>query len=160
MQRKDKVKSAGAPTAAPQPAPASSLSAEERDQRLYQAVLAYRSARYAEADAAARELRAAVADFFPALLLGGMVAGKCGRGAEGIELLREAVALDPQSAEARSELASLLRSEGRTMRPSPPPSRRCGSGPRMRGTTTISGCAISPQAARRSRSRSSRARSP
>ena len=113
MQRKDKVKSAGAPTAAPQPAPASSLSAEERDQRLYQAVLAYRSARYAEADAAARELRAAVADFFPALLLGGMVAGKCGRGAEGIELLREAVALDPQSAEARSELASLLRSEGR-----------------------------------------------
>ncbi|HSY46824.1 MAG TPA: sulfotransferase [Steroidobacteraceae bacterium] len=113
MQRKDKVKSAGAPTAAPQAASASSLSAEERDQRLYQAVLAYRSARYAEADAAARELRAAVADFFPALLLGGMVAGKCGRGAEGIALLREAVALDPQSAEARSELASLLRSEGR-----------------------------------------------
>jgi len=113
MQRKDKVKSAGAPTAAPQPAPASSLSAEERDQRLYQAVLAYRGARYAEADAAARELRAAVADFFPAVLLGGMVAGKCGRGAEGIELLREAAALDPQSAEARSELASLLRSEGR-----------------------------------------------
>ncbi len=76
-------------------------------------MLAYQAGRYEEAEGEARALRSAVADFFPAVLLLGMIAGKTGRSAEGIELLRAAVALDHRSAEARGELAALLRAAGR-----------------------------------------------
>jgi tetratricopeptide (TPR) repeat protein len=92
----------------------SALTAEARDQRLYDAVLAYRAGNYDEAETEARLLTAAVPGFFPAVLLLGMVAARIGRAAEGVELLREAIALDRRSVEARNELATLLRSEGRS----------------------------------------------
>jgi tetratricopeptide (TPR) repeat protein len=89
------------------------LDPETRDRRLYDAAVAFRAGRYDTAEAAGRALLAAAPEFFPALLLLGMVAGKTGRPAEGIALLRRAVARDRRSADARNELAGLLRSEGR-----------------------------------------------
>jgi tetratricopeptide (TPR) repeat protein len=89
------------------------LTAEVRDRRLYDAVLAYRAGEFAEAEAEARRLVVAVPGFFPAVLLLGMATAHNGRAAEGIELLREAIALDRRSIVARNELAILLRSEGR-----------------------------------------------
>ncbi len=85
------------------------LTPEARDQRLYEAVVAFQDGRYAEASA--RPL-AEIPRYFPALLLMGMIAAKTGRATEGIEFLRSAIALDRRSAEARSELATLLRAEG------------------------------------------------
>ena len=89
------------------------LTAEARDQRLYEAVLAFRAGEYTEAEAEARRLLKAVPGFFPAALLLGMIAARTKRAAEGIELLREAIALDRRSVEARNELSSLLRAAGR-----------------------------------------------
>jgi tetratricopeptide (TPR) repeat protein len=91
----------------------SALTAEARDQRLYDAVLAFRAGNYDEAESQARQLAATVPGFFPSVLLLGMVAARTGRAPEGIALLREATALDRRSIEARNELASLLRSEGK-----------------------------------------------
>jgi tetratricopeptide (TPR) repeat protein len=91
----------------------SDLDPEERDQRLYRAVLAYQAGQYVEAEADARGLLDEAPRFFPAMLLLGMVAGRTARPSEGIELLRQAVALDRRSIEAHNELASLLRAEGR-----------------------------------------------
>jgi tetratricopeptide (TPR) repeat protein len=110
--KKRNVKSSGAPPARPQHV-TGTLPEEERDRRLYQAVLDYQAGRYDAAEATARELRAAAPQLFPAVLLLGMIAGRTGRAAQGVELLREALALDHRSAEARSELAMLLRAAGR-----------------------------------------------
>lgn len=88
-------------------------SAEARDQRLYEAVLAFRAGKYDEAEVEASRLLEAVPGFFPVVLLLGMIAARTNRPDEGIERLREAIALDRRSAYARNELASLLRAEGR-----------------------------------------------
>ncbi len=90
------------------------LTAEARDQLLYDAVLDFRAGRYEESEAKSRRLLAAIPHFFPALLLLGMTVAKTGAAAEAIESLRQAIALDRRSIDARNELASLLRSEGRT----------------------------------------------
>ena len=90
------------------------IDAQARDELLYAAVLDHQAGRFDEADAKSQRLLAMVPGFFPALLLRGMIAGKTARPAEGIELLREAVALNRRSGEARNELAGLLRSQGRT----------------------------------------------
>src|SRR5215472_15033467 len=92
---------------------ANALSPEQRDQRLFEAVRAFQEGKYGESEAEARELLQAAPEFFPVVLLLGMIAARSGRTAEGIDLLREAVALDRRSVEARNELASLLRAEGR-----------------------------------------------
>ena len=88
--------------------------AQARDQLLYDAVLDFQSARYAEAEAKSSELLTVAPDFPPALLLHGMIASRTGRAAQAIELLGRSAALDSRNAEVRNELASALRAAGRT----------------------------------------------
>ncbi len=112
--RQGRANAGGAATSQPAAEDSLSLTTQARDQRLYDAVLAYRDGKYDAAEAAARRLAATAPDFFPAVLLLGMVAARTGRGAEGIEWLRKAVGLDRRSVEAHNELAGVLRAEGRS----------------------------------------------
>ena len=93
--------------------PANTLTAEERDQRLYETVRAFQAGNYDESEAGACRLLQVVPGFFPAVLLRGMIAARMKRTAEGIAILQEAVKLDRRSVEARNELANLLRAAGR-----------------------------------------------
>ena len=106
-------RTASAPKSPPVAEARPALTPEARDRRLYDAALAYRAGEYDKAETEARHLAAAAPGFFSAVLLLGMIAARTGRAAEGIELLREAVGLDRRSVEARNELASLLRVQGR-----------------------------------------------
>jgi len=89
------------------------MTPEARDTLLYQAVLAFQIGENAEAENKCRGVLDAHPQFFPALLLQGMIAGKTGRTELGIELLSAAVAQNRRSIEARNELAILLRAAGK-----------------------------------------------
>jgi tetratricopeptide (TPR) repeat protein len=112
--RQRRANAGGAATSQPAAEDSLTLTTQARDQRLYHAVLAYRDGKYDAAEGAARRLVAAAPNFFPAVLLLGMVAARTGRAGEGIEWLRKAVGLDRRSVEAHNELAGLLRAEGRS----------------------------------------------
>ena len=88
------------------------IAAQMRDRQLGEAMRAYRAGRYGEVETGVRRMLAAAPDFFPAVLLMGMVAGKTGRASLGIELLRRALALDRKSVVALNELANLLLATG------------------------------------------------
>src|SRR5271166_4427364 len=68
--------------------PANTLTAEERDQRLYEAVRAFQTGNYDESEAGACRLLQVVPGFFPAVLLRGMIAARTKRTAEGIAILQ------------------------------------------------------------------------
>ena len=88
--------------------------AQARDQLLYDAVVDFQAARYVEAEAKSSQLLAVEPLFPAALLLHGMIASRTGRAAQAIDLLHRATALDSRNADARNELASALRADGRT----------------------------------------------
>ena len=96
-----------------QPDEPPALTAQARDELLYNAVVDFRAGRYGEAEEKSLQLQQMAPQFFPSLLLLGMIAWRTGRAADSIERLRAAVALDRRSADARNELAGVLRAEGR-----------------------------------------------
>jgi len=86
--------------------------AERRDQLLLQAVIAHRDGRIDQAERLGQMVLAEEPRYPPALQLLGMIAGKTGRTALGINLLREAIVRQPESVDCRIELAMLLRNDG------------------------------------------------
>jgi tetratricopeptide (TPR) repeat protein len=103
----------GAPAAA-MPRRTSKQDAEIRDQMLLDAAFAYQSGQFAEAEAKGRTLLERFPKFPPALLMLGMIAAKTARTSLADEVLREVIRLDPQSVEARTELAAVLNASGQS----------------------------------------------
>src|SRR5437868_396006 len=79
-------------------------SPEFRDELLLQAVIAYRADRLGEAEGFCQRILELERHYPPAMQLIGMIAGRTGRTALGIEMLREVVTQDPSSVDARNEL--------------------------------------------------------
>lgn len=87
---------------------------ERRDKLLLDAAFAYQLNQLADAEAKGLTILEHDPKFPPALLLLGMIAAKTARLSLAEELLREVIALDPQSIEARTELAAVLNTVGRS----------------------------------------------
>lgn len=83
-----------------------------RDQLLLEAVHAFQAMRLREAEDLGLKILTISPGYPPALQMLGMIAGRTGRTALGIDLLRKVVRIEPQAVDARVELAELLRKDG------------------------------------------------
>ena len=115
-KHRQKPKVAGRLGASPGQAPRrlSHKAAESRDRLLLDAAFAYQLDQLAEAETKGRSLLERFPNFPPALLLLGMIAARTGRASLAEDLLREVIALDPQSVDARTELAGVLNATGKS----------------------------------------------
>ena len=95
---------------APRPSDAATT-AGSRDALLLEAARAFQAQRLRDAEALCVDILALQARYPPAMQMLAMIAARTGRPAMAIELLRDVVSLDRRSADARNELAPLLRAE-------------------------------------------------
>lgn len=79
---------------------------------MLEGVRAFQATRLREAEDLGQKILAISPGYPPALQMLGMIAGRTDRTALGIDLLREVVRIEPQSVDARVQLAELLRKDG------------------------------------------------